>query len=68
MASFRRLAPPFCITGKDLPQNLAAHHLFDLAAMPDSDLEMLSEFFSASARGDPFAGVDLDERQEMSNW
>ena len=57
MAAFRRLAPLFCITGKDRYQSLAAHRLFDLAAMPDSDLRVLSEIFSVGVGDDPFARV-----------
>ena len=60
MAALRRLAPIFCMTGKDRYQNLAAHHLSDLAAMPDTDMGVLSELFSVSMGGDPLG--DIEER------
>lgn len=57
MAVFRRLAPIFRVIGKANHQMLATQHLFDLAAMPDSDLSALSEIFSAGVSGDRFARV-----------
>ena len=65
MAAFCRLAPLFWIAGKDRYQSLAAHHLFDLAAMPDSDLDVLSEFFSVAIGDDPSVeplGEDGDKK------
>lgn len=43
MAAMCRFAPIFCMTGKNRYHSLAAHHLFDLAAMAESDLKVLSE-------------------------
>lgn len=61
MSAFRRLVPIFRITTKDRCRSLAAHHLFDLAAMPDSHLKVLSELLSLGVLGEPLARVGLDE-------
>lgn len=42
ISALRRIAPIICMTGEDRNQSLAAHHLLDVAAMPDGVLDVLS--------------------------
>lgn len=62
--ALRRIAPIFCITGKDRYQFLVAEHLKEIAQMPLSEFKILSELFSVSLAQ---SRIGLDETQEIVN-
>ncbi|CAB1101190.1 unnamed protein product [Ectocarpus sp. CCAP 1310/34] len=65
--ALRRIAPNFCITGKDKYQFLVIDHLTEVSRYSRNDMRVVSELSSVSLGPDTIARIGSDERQEVAN-